>query len=374
MAWNGPDDDKNGKDPWGKRGSRQQPPNLEEIWKKIRQQAPLPPGAKQMLRRFAGVIVFLGFLATGYYSVGEGSQAVILRFGKHSHTVGSGPHWRIPFIDTKIVVDVEQVRSYKREGMMLTRDENIVDIEFDVQYKIDDINNYVFTASDPDFFIQQASESALRQVIGASELDAIRTQGRETVAAQTKVQLQTLLNRYKVGLLVTQVNLQRAEPPEQVKDAFDDVIRAREDRERFINEAETYTSQLLPLAQGEAKRIGSEAEGYKESVTAEAEGKAQRFKKLLTEYEKSPDVTRERLYLESLETILGKTSKILIDGQNHGPLFYMPLPQAKRAENSVEESQQSTEKIEPQNREAQILPPDVVGMPERSRQRERGVL
>lgn len=369
MAWNGPDD-KNGKDPWGSQGNRQQPPNLDEIWKKIREQAPLPKGTKQTLRRFAGILVFLGFLAAGYYSVGEGSQAVILRFGKYSHTVGSGPHWRIPLIDTKILVDVEQVRSYKRDGMMLTRDENIVDIEFDVQYKIEDINAYVFTARDPDFFIQQASESAFRQVIGGADLDTIRTQGRENVAAQTKVQLQTLLNRYKVGLYVTQVNLQKAEPPEQVKAAFDDVIRAREDRERFINEAETYTSQLLPLAQGEAKRIGYEAEGYKASVMAEAEGKAQRFKKLLTEYEKAPDVTRERLYLESLETILGKTSKVLVDGHNNGPLFYMPLPSSQ--------SIQSVEKIDPQNKEVQIAPPEIEqenkDMREAGRQRERGVL
>lgn len=387
MAWNEPGgNDKDGKDPWGNRGSSERPPDLEELWKKLRQQwdqllgqkSTLPKRPRIPLRFMVGFILF-AFLAAGYYSVGEGSQAVILRFGRYSHTVGSGPHWRIPFVDQKIVVDVEQVRSYKREGTMLTSDENIVDIELDIQYKIGDIYTYVLAARDPDLLIQQASESALRQVIGGSELDAIRTQGRETVAAQTKVQLQSLLDHYRVGLTVTQVNLQKAEPPDAVKAAFDDVIRAREDRERFINEAEAYANQILPLAEGEAKRISAEAQGYREGIMAEAEGKSQRFKKLLSEYEKSPDVTRERLYLETLENVLGKTSKILVDGQNNGPLFYMPFEKLKRT--NTAETRELMEKTEggvssppalTQNHETAASPD--LDLREKSRQRERGAL
>lgn len=380
MAWNESGDNEQGpKDPWGRRNSGQQPPDLDALWKKLKEQweqlwGPKKPGSSGPTRISSSTLLGLllvGFLVAGYYSVEEGSRAVVLRFGRYLHTVGSGPHWRIPFVDDKIVVDAEQVRTYKREGMMLTRDENIIGIELDIQYKIGDVDAYVFTARDPDFLIQQVSESALRQVIGRTDLDTIITMGRGDVAAETKTHLQSLLDHYKVGLLVTQVNLQKAGPPEQVKAAFDDVIRAREDRSRFINEAEAYAIQLLPLAQGEAKRIGSEAQGYRESVIAEATGKSERFQKLLFEYEKSPEVTRERLYLETLEAILGKTPKILVDGQHNGPLFYIPLEKPKRGGNS--EPTPAMEKAEAQNHDIASTPPDI-GPREQGRQRERGPL
>ncbi len=329
MAWNEPG---KGQDPWGQ-GGNNNPPDLDEVIKKLQKKfgglfggGDSGDGTTKGLGLGALVVLAtIVWAAFGIYIVDPAERAVILRFGKYHSTAEPGPHWRMPLVDTKVLVNVDELRSHPLEQLMLTQDENIVAVDLTIQYKIKDVKNYVINVLHPDNTLKLATESALRQVVGKSKLDYVLTDGREVVADNILELLQTLLDRYGAGLVVTAVNMQKAEPPEQVRDAFDDVIKAREDKVRLRNEAEAYANQIVPVARGNAQRLLAEANAYRESVIAHADGEAKRFDQLLVEYEKAPKVTRERLYLEAIESVLTNTTKVMIDVEGGNNLVYLPL-------------------------------------------------
>ncbi|GMQ89604.1 MAG: FtsH protease activity modulator HflK [Gammaproteobacteria bacterium] len=356
MAWNEPGGGNN-KDPWGGGRGDQGPPDLDEVVRKMQDKLGGLFGGKKRGGsgggssgpRFAsfgliGGIAVVVWLFSGIYIIDAGKQGVVLRFGAFSEATMPGPHWRFPYpIDTVEIVDVEQRRfveiGYRsgnagqasvvvpREALMLTKDENIVNIQFAVQYQVSDARSYLFDVRDPNAVLKQAAESAVREVIGTSEMDFVLKEGRAEVVGRTREVMQKTLDRYNIGLLVSDVNLQDAQPPEEVQAAFSDAIKAREDKERFKNEAEAYSNDVIPKARGGAARQMQEAEGYKESLIAKAEGEASRFSQLLKEYKKAPEVTRKRLYLETMESVLGKTGKVLIDSKNSNNLMYLPIDQ-----------------------------------------------
>jgi len=249
----------------------------------------------------------------------------MLRFGAYNDVVEPGPHLMVPFIDRVQKVNVDQISSFRHKASMLTSDENIVDIELTVQSRIQDAADYLFQDQNPDKTIRDATETAVRETVGKSKLDFIMTEGRSSVAASIKSRIQELLNQYRTGLEVTSVNTQPAKPPEQVKSAFDDSIKAREDKVRQENQAEAYANEVVPKARGAAARIVEDAKAYKAQVIAESEGEASRFLAVLSEYEKAPEVTRERLYLETVENVLSNTSKVMLDAKQSNNLMYLPL-------------------------------------------------
>lgn len=345
MAWNEPGP---GRDPWNqgpKRGDG--PPDLDEMLKRLKARlgggrggnssgggkpaTPLPGGLIGL------VIAALALLwaASGFYVVDEQEQAVVLRFGQHVATTDAGLHWRMPWpIEAEEIVNVTGVRATRDRATMLTQDENIVDLELTVQYRVSDVNAFVFNVADPDLTIRQATKSSVREVVGQSVMDFILTGGREEIADRTKLLLQERMEEYGTGLFVTEVNLQQAQPPEPVQAAFADAIKAREDQERLKNEAEAYANDRLPRARGAAARQVEEANGYREQVVAKAQGDASRFTQLLAEYREAPKVTRERLYLDAMGEVYGGNNKILIDVEQGSPLLYLPLDQLMRRSGS----------------------------------------
>lgn len=332
MAWNEPGP---GRDPWNqgpKRGDRK-PPQLDEVLKRFKQRfgGKGGPGAPRLPSGLFGLgvlLIALLWIASGTYVVDEQERAVVLRFGRHVATTGPGLNWHFPWpIDTVEVVNVTGVRSVREEATMLTKDENIVDVELSVQYRVSSVEEYVFQVAEPDLTLKQATKAAVREVVGQSTMDFILTEGREEVADETKRLLQERLEEYKAGLVVTEVNLQQAQPPEPVQAAFADAIKAREDQQRAKNEAEAYANDRLPRARGAAARQIAEAKGYRDQVVAKAEGDAARFDQLVAEYRKSPKVTKERLYLDMMQSVLGNSNKVLLDVDKGNPMIYLPLDQ-----------------------------------------------
>jgi len=335
MAWNEPGG--NNKDPWG--GNRGQGPDFEALLKQLKERfagrgkgpngrAPGSP-PEQLGWLPLGILVL--WLLSGFYIVDEQERAVVMRFGAYVRTAEQGPHWRMPWPFEKAEkVNVTQVRPITDRSDMLTQDENIVDVEVKVQYRVSKVEDYLFNVEDPDGTLRQTLKSAVREVVGRSNMDFILTDGRQKVAAETKQLMQDRLDEYKTGLIVTEVNLQQVQPPEQVQSAFADAIKAREDQQRLKNEAEAYANDRLPRARGGAARQTAEASAYRDRVVARAEGEAARFGKLLVEYQKAPRVTRERLYLDAMAEVLGSTSKILLDVNKGNPMLYLPLEQLMR--------------------------------------------
>ncbi|MCG8489749.1 MAG: FtsH protease activity modulator HflK [Chromatiales bacterium] len=342
MAWNEPGG--NGKDPWSGKGGDQGPPDLDEVVKKLQDKfggifgggkpsrgdssigGGSGPGSKSI--GFLVGIAVLVWLASGIYIIDAPERGVVLRFGAYHETTPPGPHWHIPFpIERVIPVNVDQITSFRHKAQMLTRDENIVDVEFTIQSRIQDAADYLFQDRDPDKTMRDATETAVREIIGKSDLDFILTQGRSAIADRIKTGAQGLIDDYKAGLMITSVNMQPAKPPEQVKSAFDDAIKAREDKEKLENQAEAYANEVVPRARGEAARRVADASAYKDRVIAEAEGDASRFLAILKEYQREPKVTRERIYLEAIESMLGQTSKVMLDTAEGGgnSLMYLPL-------------------------------------------------
>ena len=353
MAWNEPG--KSGdKNPWGQ---RRRPdgggPDLDRIVKNIQQKfAGLFGGGSGGsgggmrasgigLGLIVAVALFI-WLVTGFYVVNQGERGVVLRFGKKAEITDAGLRWHLPFPIEKVEkVNVEKVSTIEigyrsnrsgggkskvpKEALMLTEDENIIDIEFAVQYKIKDAGEYLFNLRDPETTIAQATESAVREVVGKSTLDFALTEGRDQVARSARELLQQIMDKYKIGVHIVTVETQKAQPPEEVKSAFDDAVKAREDEQRLKNEAEAYANDVIPRARGAAARVTQEAEGYKASVIARADGDARRFSQIATEYVKAPAVTRERLYLETMEQVLSSTTKIFIDQKAGNNLIYLPL-------------------------------------------------
>jgi len=293
-----------------------------------------------MLGVFAIIGVLLAvWVFSGIYIVDPAEKAVVLRFGSFQRTTEPGPHWAPPFIESVEKVNVKAVRSQEigfraqgggisavpNESLMLTADENIVDIQFAVQYRVVEPADFQFNVIDPELTLRQVTESAVREVVGASAMDTVITEGRGAVATEVKALIQEILDRFGAGLHVTSVNMQDAKPPAQVQDAFFDAIKAREDQERIINEANAYKADLVPKARGEATAILERAEAYRQRVTAQAEGETARFLDVLTEYEKAPEITRERLYIEAMESVLANSSKVMVDVKGGNSLMYLPI-------------------------------------------------
>lgn len=352
MAWNEPGGSQD-KDPWGGRRKKPGPPDLDEVVRKLQQKlaglfggkwgsggGSAPKSNVPAIIGLVAVVLVIWVALDSVYIIQPAERGVVLRFGKYVDTLQPGPSIRLPRPIEQITrVDVDQIRTvevgYRAEGRqqvavlgeasMLTQDENIVDIKLAIQYKVKSPDDYLFHDRDPDVTIRDATESAIREVVGKSKMDFVLKEGRSEVAARTKELLQNILDRYNNGLLVTSVNLQDAQPPEQVQEAFLDAIRAREDQDRLINEAEAYANEVIPKARGGAARITEDANAYKARIVATAEGDVSRFSQILHQYQKAPEVTRERMYLETLESVLSNTSKVLVDVEKGSNLLYLPL-------------------------------------------------
>lgn len=346
MAWNEPGGNSNNQDPWGGKrrgGDRKGPPDLDEAFRKLQESLNgLFGGGKKRTggsgdggSSKGGGLGLLGiglavlaaiWLYSAVYVVDEQEQAVVLRFGKYYETVGPGLNIYFPPIDRKYLENVTRERAYSKQGQMLTEDENIVEVPLTVQYKITNLQDFVLNVDQPEISLQHATDSALRHVVGSTAMDQVLTEGREQMAVSIRERLQRFLDTYRTGITVTQVNVQSAAAPREVQEAFDDVIRAREDEQRSRNQAEGYANGVIPEARGQAQRIIEDANGYRDEVVSRAKGEADRFTKLVTEYRKAPEITRQRLYLETMQDVYSNTSKVLVsskEGQNN--LIYLPL-------------------------------------------------
>jgi len=363
MAWNEPGGS-NGKDPWGTKGDGQGPPDLDEVVRKLQEKlsgifgggkgggsgsgASLPVNTG----RGIGLIVIIALIVwglSGFYIIEQGNRGVVLRLGQYLTTTEAGLRWHIPVpIEQVKVFNVEQIQNVQigyrsdatgqrnqpvpRESLMLTQDENIIDINFAVQYKIKDAKDYLFQIQNADtefkqadILVRQATESAVREVIGKSTMDFALKEGRTEVSQSVEGLVQGIIDRYKSGLQITSVNMQNAQPPEQVQGAFNDAIKAGQDQDRLKNEGEAYANDILPKARGASARLLEEASAYKAQVVARAEGEVSRFLNVLAEYKKAPEVTRERLYIDSIENVMSNSTKVFMDVDGSGNLLYLPL-------------------------------------------------
>ncbi|MDW3095342.1 MAG: FtsH protease activity modulator HflK [Gammaproteobacteria bacterium] len=339
MPWNSPGNKND--DPWNRNSNNQGPPDLDEIFQNLSRKfggifggkgggsGTVPgKGGTAGIGLFALIVAGLIWAATGIYTITDGETGVILQFGKYKELTNPGLHWHMPYpIEELRVVDMQQVRSSKHQTTMLTKDENIVEIILAAQFRIKDAPNYLFNLRFPEVTVKQAMESAIREVVGKSGVDFVLYEGLEVVSSNTKALMQEILDRYQAGIEVTTLNLEKTQPPAPVQSAFDDVIKSREDLERYIEEAEAYSNTIVPQSRGEAARIIEEATAYKEAIVSKAEGEAERFEALLTEYIKAPSITRERLYLEATQSVFSNTTKIMVDVEGGNNLMYLPLDQ-----------------------------------------------
>ena len=347
MAWN----DNNNQNPWG--GNGQTPPELDEVIKDFKNkfggifggkptsdsQKPITPPTGGF--KYIFILALLVWLLSGIYIIDPAEKGVVLRFGAFQEETGQGPHWHLPYpIESLNRINVEQIRTAQigyrdaisnrrggnvsSESLMLTKDENMIDAKFAVQYKINDVQAYLFNVSNPDTTLRHVVESAIRQVVGKNTMDYVLTEGRVAIADDIKEKSQELLDVYQTGLQITTVNMQDAQPPEQVQASFSDAVKAREDKQRLINEAQTYANDILPKSRGKAARMLEEAKAYKSEVVSKSEGEAARFEQILTEYEKAPEVTKERLYRETMEGVLSNTSKVVVDSKANS-MMYLPI-------------------------------------------------
>ena len=367
MAWNEPGNNNgnnNGRDndPWGNKDDRgkqsggrdQGPPDLDEVFNKLSQKLSGKFGKKGGIPSIGGggggaigfgliaVVAIAIWVFSGFYTIGEAEKGVVLRLGKYDHIVDPGLNWRARFVDEVTPVNVQAIRALRASGTMLTKDENVVTVEMGVQYRVSDPYKYLFRVTSADDSLRQATDSALRAVIGDSLMDAILTSGRQQIRQSTQETLNRIIDNYDMGLIIVDVNFQSSRPPEQVKDAFDDAIAAREDEERFIREAEAYKNEILPKATGRAERLKKEAQGYTERTVNEALGQVAQFEKLLPEYNAAPDVTRDRLYLDAMEEVYSSTSKVLIDSESSGNLLYLPMDKLGQGSGSSTSKRAST--------------------------------
>lgn len=356
MSWNEPGGNK--KDPWSGKDNQPQPPDLDEVLKSLQDKlkglfgntsmggGDGNSGTSQLMGLIALVAVLLWSL-TGIYLVDEGSRAVVTRFGAYVETTLPGIHWHLPIpVERVDLVNLEQQRfveigyrsggrqqslgSVPKEALMLTQDENIIDIRLAVQYQIKDAKAYIFNVADPDLTLKQVIESAQRAVIGKNTMDFVLTEGRSNIADEIKSEIQHTLDEYETGISVSNVNLVDAQPPDEVQNAFEDAIKAREDEQRLKNEAEAYANEVVPKARGAAARLLEESEAYKQRTIAHAEGESSRFLQLLTEYEKAPDVTRERLYLETMQDVIGQSGVTVVDVKGSNNAIYLPVDRIQK--------------------------------------------
>ena len=340
MAWNEPGGGNQGdKDPWGNRDD-EGPPDLDEAFRKLQSNlsnmfgggnrggqggsSSLPINTS--LLGLIAVIALLIYAAMGVYTIDEQERGVVLRFGKVQDEVRlPGLHWNPRLIDNVIIENVTRVRSRPHDSEMLTEDENIVKVKMTIQYVINDIKAYALNVKEPDKSLFQATESALRHVVGSTEMHGVLTEGRAELAIAVKDRIQTYMLNYGTGISVTQVNIDETAPPDAVRAAFDDVIKAREDEVRLRNEADAYANQVVPEARGEAQRYLEESQAYKERVIAQSTGESERFNKIYKEYKAAPEVTKTRMYIDTIESVMSNSTKVLIDVDGGNNLLYLPL-------------------------------------------------
>jgi membrane protease subunit HflK len=342
---------------WGRKGGgsggNQGPPDLDELWRSFNQRlngifgrrgggsgGGGPPSTRQ-LGGGAGLIaslVVIVWLASGFYIVDESQRGVVLTFGKYSQTTGPGLRWRMPYpIQSNEIVNLSNIRTFEvgyrnnvktkvlREALMLTDDENIVDIQFAVQWNVKDPEDYLFNVRRPDEAVLLVAEAAFREVVGKSSMDFVLYEGREQIAADAQKLIQEILDKYGTGVAISAVTMQNAQPPEQVQAAFDDAVKAKQDLERQKNEGQAYYNDVVPKARGTSARLTEEANAYRQRIVASAEGEASRFRQILSEYTKAPQVTRERMYLDTIQQVMTSTSKVLIDARSGGNILFLPL-------------------------------------------------
>ncbi|SFW10701.1 FtsH protease activity modulator HflK [Nitrosovibrio sp. Nv17] len=384
---------------WGRKKGNSGPPDLDQLWRNFNRKLnslfkrKSGPGGNGTgggegsgggPRRYgisigllAGLLL-LTWIASGFYIVNEGQRGLVLRFGKYVETAQAGLRWHMPYpIEIVETVNVSQVRTVEigyrnnvrskvlKESLMLTDDENIIDIQFAVQYILKNPEEFLFNNREPENAVLQAAETAIREIIGKSKMDFVLYEGREQVAAKATDLMQEILDRYKIGIAISKVTMQNAQPPEQVQAAFDDAVKAGQDRERQKNEGQAYANDIIPKAKGNAARLLEEAEGYKQRVIASSEGDASRFKQILAEYNKAPGVTRDRLYLDMMEQVLSSTSKLLVDQKSSNNLLYLPLDKLMQASGASSAAAQASDP-------ASAAIPEAIPDPSRSRDAFRG--
>ncbi len=340
MAWNEP----GGQDPWGRKrdSNNQGPPDLDEVLRNFQNRlkglfggggsgsgsgggAAGGPASPLGIALLIGLLLVV-WLLSGFYIVDPAERGVVLRFGQFERITTEGPRWHMPWpIERVEKVNVDEVRSTRTQALMLTRDENIVDVDITVQYRVSDAEAYLFNVREPDNTLRDVMISAVREVVGKSDMEFVLGAGRREIADQTGELAQRLVNLYEAGLHVVSVNLQDAQPPEPVQPAFEDAIKAREDQERVINEARAYANDVVPRARGAGARIQEEAMGYRDALVARAEGESDRFLALLEQYLLAPDVTRERLYIETMQMVMGNSQRVLVRTGDSSNVLYLPL-------------------------------------------------
>jgi len=339
MPWNEPGKDK---DPWGQRNN-DGPPDLDELFKNLRDKfggllgsggkgriPKVPSGSGNLpgIIGFFAVALLVVWALTGIYIVDEGWRGVETRFGERTEVTQAGPHWHIPYpIEDVEQINVADIRTARNKSKMLTSDENIVVMSIEIQYNVKNAQDFAFEVRDPDLTLQQTAETAIREVVGNNDMDLIITEGRAVVGSATKEIMQQILDNYRTGINVVTVNMDEAQPPEEVQDAFEDAIKAREDEQRIINEANAYRNDVVPKARGEGQGLLEQAEAYKTRVVKSAQGETSRFDQLLAEYQRAPEVTRERIYLDTIESVMFRSPKVMIDIPNGNNLMFLPLDQ-----------------------------------------------
>ncbi len=353
MAWNEPGN--NDKDPWKNKGGKNQgPPDLDELLNDLGKKVTGIFGGKTTKNSTGSgsnfskigvslvlIIAVVVYIFSGFYTIKEAEQGIVLRFGQYSGVVEPGLRWKLTFIDRIIPVDMQSTRDMPSSGFMLTQDENVVRVEMQIQYRVVDARNYVFSVTDADDSLNQSLNSALRYVIGHSKMDDILTSGREQIRQSVWKELEKIITPYNLGLIIVDVNFKDARPPNEVKDAFDDAISAQEDEVRFLREAEAYARGIEPRARGRVKRMEQEALAYKAQIVLDAQGEVARFEKILPEYQAAPEVTRQRLYIATMEKVYSNTSKVMVDVEGGNNMMYLPLDKIIQ--------QQSSGRVTPQS-------------------------
>ena len=374
MSLNDPQWGNRGNDNGGGKRPNQGPPDLEELWRDLNRRLSgifdkrsgggnggdnKPP--VEFSPRFLGGgitmlvgLVLVVWLASGFYIVDASQRGLVLQFGRYKESTESGLRWRLPYpIESHELVNISGVRTLEvgyrgseknkvlKEALMLTDDENIINIQFAVQYILKDPVEYVLSNRTPDEAVMQAAETAIREIVGKNKMDFVLYEGREQIAVKASALMQDILDRYKTGILISKVTMQNAQPPEQVQAAFDDAVKAGQDRERQKNEGQAYANDVIPKARGTAARLMQEGVGYKQRLIATAEGDASRFRQINTEYAKAPEVTRSRMYLETMQQVYSSTSKVMVDAKGQGNLLYLPLDKLMQAAGALSSSSSS---------------------------------
>jgi membrane protease subunit HflK len=375
MAWNEPGN--NDKDPWKKKDDKNQgPPDLDDLLKDIgnkfggifggkSSKDGSKKGASNVGIAIAVIVGILVYAFSGFYTIKEAEKGIVLRFGQYDGTVEPGLRWKWTFAERIIPVDMQTTRDLPASGFMLTKDENVVRVEMQIQYRVVDARDYIFSVTDADDSLSQSLDSALRFVIGDSKMDDILTSGREKVRQDVWKELDDIIAPYNLGLIVVDVNFKDARPPEEVKDAFDDAISAQEDEVRFLREAEAYARGIEPRARGRVKRMEQEAIAYKQQTVLDSEGEVAKFNKLLPEYLAAPEVTRQRMYLSTMESVYANTSKVMVDVEGGNNMMYLPLDKIMQNQSSGQRTLTESQTRANQSINTQSTAPDLSGRADR---------